>query len=83
MKTDTEILALVRAALTKVRPELVSELESVAMNTPFERLHIDSVDTLGMITFIEDSLGVVFQDDDLRDVETVEDLAALVRSRAR
>ncbi len=83
MKTDTEILALVKAALHKVRPELSGELESVVMNTPFERLRIDSVDTLGMITFIEDSLGVVFQDDDLREVETVEDLAALVRNRSR
>ncbi len=79
--TDTDILALVRAALSKVRPEQAAEFDSVAMTTRFERLHIDSVDTLGMITFLEDRLGVVFEDGDLQEVESIGDLAALVRRR--
>jgi acyl carrier protein len=76
--TDKEIVELVKAALIKTRPDLSVEFESVGIGTRFESLRIDSVDTLRMITFVEDSLGFVFEDEDLSRIETIKDLAGLV-----
>jgi acyl carrier protein len=80
---EQEVIELVRAALTKVRPEFATEFASVGMTTRFENLHIDSVDNLRMITFLEDKLGFVFQDEDLVRIETVTDLAELIRKNGR
>ena len=79
--TDKEIVELVKAALTKARPDLRAGFESIAIDTRFESLRIDSVDNLQMITFLEDSLGFIFQDEDLGGIETVKDLAVLVNKR--
>lgn len=81
--TEREIIELVKAALTKVRPEFAAEFESVGMSTRFENLRIDSVDNLRMITFLEDKLGFVFQDEDLTRIESVTDLAELIRKNGR
>jgi acyl carrier protein len=81
--SEREIIELVRAALTKVRPEFAAEFASVGMNTRFESLHIDSVDNLRMITFLEDKLGFLFQDEDLGRIESVTDLAELIRKNGR
>ena len=81
--SEREIIDLVRAALNKVRPEFAAEFESVGMNTRFESLRIDSVDNLRMITFLEDQLGFLFQDEDLGRIETVTDLASLIRKNGR
>jgi len=81
--SEREIIDLVRAALNKVRPEFAAEFESVGMNTRFESLRIDSVDNLRMITFLEDQLGFLFQDEDLGRIETVTDLAELIRKNGR
>ncbi|WP_257455376.1 acyl carrier protein [Archangium lipolyticum] len=81
--SDLEIIDLVKSALIKVRPEFAAGFESVAMSTRFENLRIDSVDTLRMITFLEDKVGFVFQDDDLSRIETVTDLAAIIRKHGR
>jgi len=77
--SEREIIDLVKAALSKVRPEFAAEFESVGIDTRFETLRIDSVDTLRMVTFLEDKLGFVFQDEDLGRIETVTDLASLIR----
>jgi acyl carrier protein len=79
--TDKEIVAVVKAALSKTRPDLSVEFESVDIDTRFESLRIDSVDTLRMITVLEDNLGFVFQDEDLSRIETVKDLAGLIDKR--
>lgn len=76
--TDKDIIELVKTALIKTRPELAGEFESIGIDTRFENLRIDSVDTLRMITFLEDSLGLVFQDEDLSRIETVKDLVSLI-----
>ncbi|WNG19981.1 acyl carrier protein [Cystobacter fuscus] len=81
--SEQEIIDLVKTSLNKVRPEFAAGFESVGINTRFESLRIDSVDTLRMITFLEDRLGFVFQDEDLGRIETVKDLAALIQKSAR
>ncbi|QRN94628.1 hypothetical protein JRI60_36720 [Archangium violaceum] len=81
--SDGEIIDLVKSALIKVRPEFAAGFESVDMNTRFESLRIDSVDNLRMITFLEDRIGFVFQDEDLSRIETVTDLAAIIRKPGR
>lgn len=81
--SEREIIDLVKAALNKVRPEFAAEFDSLGINTRFESLRIDSVDTLRMITFLEDKLGFVFQDEDLGRIETVKDLTALIQKNGR
>ncbi|ATB42432.1 hypothetical protein CYFUS_007910 [Cystobacter fuscus] len=81
--SEREIIDLVKAALNKVRPEFATEFESVGIDTRFESLRIDSVDTLRMITFLEDKLGFVFQDEDLGRIETVKDLTSLIQKSGR
>jgi acyl carrier protein len=79
--TDREIVELVKGALSKARPDLSGQFDSVGIDTRFENIKMDSIDTLQMITFLEDRLGVVFQEEDLSKIETVKDLAGLINGR--
>jgi acyl carrier protein len=81
--TDREVVDLVRDVLGRVRPDLSAEFRSIGLETRFESLRIDSIDNLRMITFMEDDLGFVFQEEELGQIETVKDIATLVQRRKR
>jgi len=80
--SDGEVVQLIRGALVKVRPDLAREFEAIDIETRFEDLPLDSIDNLQMITFLEDHLGFLFQEEDFGTIETVRDVKALIEKRA-
>ena len=77
--TDADVIDLVRGALIEAKPQLADELGDLGLDTRFETIRMDSLDTLKMITVLEDRLGCVLEGDDLSKVSTVRDLGDLLR----
>ena len=80
--TDEEILSLVREGVLHSMPELSSEVDRITLETSLTEAGLDSVGMLESAAYIEEKLGADFPDDQLAHVETVSDLAALIRGHA-
>jgi acyl carrier protein len=76
--TDTEVLALIQSALTKVAPNRREEFADVKLTDAIEDLALDSIATMEMVGELEDATGKAFPDEELAKVSTVQDLANLV-----
>ncbi len=77
---DTEILALIRDALKDVAPNRASEWDTVALDKSIEQLSLDSIATMEMVGFLEDKTEATFPDEELAKVNSLGDLASLVRA---
>jgi acyl carrier protein len=76
---DAQILDLIRKALTQVVPERADDWAVVDLSKPIEELGLDSILTMEMVTALEDETGATFPDEELPKVNTLGDLARLVR----
>jgi acyl carrier protein len=78
--TDAQILDLIRKALTQVVPDREEEWNTVDLARPIEELGLDSILTMEMVTALEDETGSTFPDEELPKVNTLGDLARLVKN---
>lgn len=79
---DDQILAMLKDALFEVAPTRKSEFENISLSTSIESLSLDSIATMEMVGFLEDRVETAFPDEKLATVNTLGDLAALVRENA-
>ncbi len=77
---DAEILGLIRDALNDVMPARSADWEVLALDVPIEKLGLDSIAIMEMIGFLEDATDSTFPDEELPKVNSLGDLASLVRS---
>ena len=78
--TDVEALALIKTALTKIEPKRAADFVDLKMSSEINSLGLDSLSLMETIGYLEDHLETSFSDDEMLKVETVGDLAALVRN---
>lgn len=78
--TEAQILELVKKALHDVEPERTTDWAEVTLDRTIQSLELDSIKTMEMIGFLEDHTDVVFEDDDLSRVQTLEDLVFLIQN---
>jgi acyl carrier protein len=77
--TDAELIDLFRRALHEVDPERTDEWADLTLDRTIESLGLDSIKSMEMIGFVEDETDVTFEDEDLANVASLADLAALVQ----
>lgn len=77
--TDDQILSLIQEALFEVAPKRKKDFETISLDTTIEDLALDSIATMEMVGFLEDRVEATFPDEDLASVNSVRDLANLVR----
>ena len=51
------------------------------MSTKLSDLDIDSIDMLDFIMLIEEKYGIEFEEDELDEIETLDDIASLIESK--
>lgn len=78
--TDDQVLALIKDALAKVAPSRKEEFDEVELSDTIEDLALDSIATMEMVGELEDNTGKTFPDEELAKVNSVQDLATLVKS---
>jgi len=76
---DAQVLNLIKEALFEVAPNRKEEFEDLTIDTTIEDLALDSIATMEMVGFLEDKTEKTFPDEDLAQVNSLEDLASLVR----
>lgn len=76
---DAQILTLIRKALTDVVPDRADEWADVELSRSIEELGLDSIATMEMVGSLEEATDTTFPDEALPKVNTLGDLAALVR----
>lgn len=77
---DTEILVIIRGALTEVAPTRKEEFASATLEMKIEDLALDSIATMEMVSAIEDKLETTFEEAELAKVSKLGDLARLMRA---
>jgi acyl carrier protein len=77
MQTDTDVLELFKKAAWEVDQK---KLDRIEMDEKISSLGIDSVAMLEVIGFFEEELDIHLPDERLARVETVRDLADLIKS---
>ena len=78
--TDTEVLSLIQKALHEVAPERTADFENIELSTTIDELSLDSIATMEMVGFLEDNTDRVFPDEELTKVNSIANLANLVRT---
>lgn len=78
--TDEQVLALIQSALFEVAPNRKEEFEELTLDDTIEDLALDSIATMEMVGFLEDKTENTFPDEELARVNSVRDLANLVRN---
>jgi acyl carrier protein len=76
---DAQVLAMVKEALFEVAPNRKEEFDEISLDDTIEDLALDSIATMEMVGFLEDKTEKIFPDEELAKVNTVGDLANLVR----
>jgi len=76
---NDQILALIREALVEVAPKKKADFENITMDTNIEALGLDSIATMEMVNFVEERIDATFADEELAKVQTIRDLAGLVK----
>lgn len=72
-------LALIRNALLEVDPDRAAMWDDLDLDASIESLGLDSVRLMEMVGAIEDAADVTFPDEALPRLNTLGDLAALLR----
>lgn len=69
--------------LKRIEERLASKLKDkeLTLETSFKDLGIDSLDLVDLVFEMEEELGVQFEDDELIQIKTVNDLITLVNSK--
>ena len=75
-----EILTLIKSALAEVAPTRTADFANVQFETSIESLGLDSIATMEMVGFIEESVDSTFPDEELAKVNHLKDLAGLITS---
>ena len=77
---DAAVLAMIKDALAKVAPNRKEEFDEIEFDDTIEDLALDSIATMEMVGELEDGTGKTFPDEELAKVNTVGDLASLVKN---
>ena len=77
---DNEILSLIKAALADVAPDRTGDFANIEFGNSIEELSLDSIATMEMVGFLEEKVETTFPDEELAKVNSIGDLASLVRS---
>jgi acyl carrier protein len=76
---DAQILKLIKEALFEVAPNRKEEFDELELDTTIDDLALDSIATMEMVGFLEDKTDKTFPDEELARVNSLQDLASLVR----
>ncbi len=76
---NDQILALIKEALAEVAPNRTADFANLAFEQKIEALGLDSIATMEMVNFVEEKTDASFPDEELAKVQTVRDLAGLIR----
>lgn len=57
------------------------DFNDLDMNTKLSDLDIDSIDMLDFIMLIEEKYDIEFEEDELDEIETLDDIASLIESK--
>ena len=77
---DAQILKLIKEALFEVAPSRKEEFdEELTFDMSIEDLALDSIATMEMVGFLEDKTEKTFPDEELAQVNSIQDLASLVK----
>jgi|JI7StandDraft_1071085.scaffolds.fasta_scaffold351667_2 acyl carrier protein len=77
--TDEKILELIRAGLHQVVPERDADFVGISLANSIDELALDSIATMELIGFLEDETQKTFPDEDLPRVDSLADIASLMR----
>lgn len=77
--TDTDALKLIQQALHEVDPARAAQWDDLDLNASIESLGLDSVRLMEMVGAIEEAADVTFPDEALPKLNSLADLARLVR----
>jgi acyl carrier protein len=77
---DPQIVAMIQEALASVAPNRKAEFAGIKLDQTIESLGLDSIATMEMVGAIEDKVSATFPDEELAKVQTLGDLAKLIRS---
>lgn len=78
--TDAQILDLIRKALVNVVPERAADWDHIELDRTIEDLELDSISTMEMVGQLEEATDTTFPDEALPKVNTLRDLANLVKN---
>ena len=76
---NDQILALIKDALAEVAPNRKQDFAGLAFDQKVEALGLDSIATMEMVNYVEEQVDATFPDEELAKVQTVRDLAGLIR----
>ena len=77
---DAKILGLIREALADVAPGREEEFAELELDNTIEDLALDSIATMEMVGYLEDKVETTFPDEELAKVNSIRDLATLIRA---
>ena len=77
---DVDVIKLFKEAALEVSGR---RLDDLTLDTPLADLALDSVLVLEVVSHVEQSLGVRFEDEDLSRIQTMRDLGALIQKARR
>ena len=67
--------------LTLANENLEIDFSEMEMSTKLADLDIDSIDLLDLIMIIEDKYEIEFEEDELDEIESLDDIASLIESK--
>lgn len=76
---DQKIMTLLTDALESVAPGRSAKVREGGLSLTIRELGIDSVATMEMVGAIEEKMGVTFPDEDMASINSLQDLANLIR----
>jgi acyl carrier protein len=79
MMNEEQILTLIKEALVAAAPSRAAEVKNLDLQTSSDKLPVDSLTTIEMVSALEARLGVSFSDEDLLRVRSLRDLVALIQ----
>ena len=77
---EVDVIKLFQEAALEVSGR---KLDDLTLDTPLAELALDSVLVLEVVSHVETSLGIRFDDEDLSRIQTMRDLGALIQKARR
>lgn len=82
--TEEQKIDLVKRSFIYASPADAGKAETLDMDSPIEKLGIQSITALEMAGFIEEELDIEFFDKELTEINKIQDLVALIgKAQAR
>jgi acyl carrier protein len=78
--TDAQILDLIRKGLHEVVPDRDADFVALNLTQSIDELGLDSIATMELIGFLEDKTDQTFPDEELPRVDSLGDIASLIRT---